>query len=371
MKTSKYFSDNIILLFAACVILSFLSQLLKATIVVNIIYVFSMLMVFLCYVLSERIDKIIVLLILLVGLSAIVRGFVVNSDFFTHIVITICIFICIDVSASVKISYATYKTIAKLFLWTTLITLVLYYLGPLRRSYFKWTDSICLNFPNPNAAGLWLTCIFVLLFYSSFLFTRGKRLLYMAAALGLLPIVIATKSRNSFFACLLFVLCLVLIKVFKVQKVPNWVLAVVACLPLIVFFFYTLVIVKNMAFWEDLLTWISFDKSVDSREAIWLRVLRNFGNCFLVGNYQRYYNSQMHNSLITIFCRFGAPVTALVCVLLYRVLKNLQENSSLYAALSLGTILFTGCFEASVFVGIAGMYLMLLLIPACASAERE
>ena len=77
----------------------------------------------------------------------------------------------------------------------------------------------------------------------------------------------------------------------------------------------------------------------------------------------------MHNSLLTIFCRFGAPATVLSCVSIYQALKNLQEKASFYAALSLSAIFFTGCFEASVFVGIAGMYLMLLLIPACASVE--
>lgn len=145
---------------------------------------------------------------------------------------------------------------------------------------------------------------------------------------------------------------------------------VLTTLPLIVFAFYMYVIVANMDFWEMLFKLNSIDKGLGTRRGIWQIVIDSFGHCFLFGDYYTYYNSQMHNSLLTIFCRFGAPVTFLSCVSIYAALSRLQDNSSFYAALSLAAILFTGCFEASVFVGIAGMYLMLLLIPACASVEN-
>ena len=193
---------------------------------------------------------------------------------------------------------------------------------------------------------------------------------YILAAIGILPIVLATQSRNSFLACLFFVAGMIVTKAFKIKKVPNIFLAILTVLPLLVFAFYMFVIIENKAFWEEVFSISSIDKGIGTRQRIWQTVIDDFGYCFLFGDYYTYYNSQMHNSLLTIFCRFGAPVTYLSCVSMYRTLKRLQEKSSFYAALSLGAIFFTGCFEASVFVGIAGMYLMLLLVPACASVEK-
>lgn len=372
MQTSKYFSDQTVLFFAVCVVLSFLCQIFKFVAPVNILYIITLLMVLFCYVLSGYASRVIVLMTLFIFFAAFVNGFIYNNmDYYTHVLITLCIFICIEVSAYAKISVKTFKKIANLFLITSIILLVAYYFGPLKSTYFDYgIGSVSLNFPNPNAAGLWVSCIFIMVMYSSFLFKKQMRVLYMAVALGLLPIVLATQSRNSFLACIFFVVGLIAVRLFNIKKVPRWVMFFLATLPLIVFVFYMFVVVANMDFWEALFQIDSINKGLGTRQGIWQRVLNDFGDCFLFGNYYKYFNSQMHNSLLTIFCRFGAPVTVLACVSMYRTLVKLQERSSFYAALSLGAIFFTGCFEASVFVGIAGLYLLLLLIPACASVEN-
>ena len=372
MRTSKYFSDNIILVFAVCVVLSFLCQIFKFTAPVNIIYIISLLLVLFCYIFSGYFNKITLAISVLVGFASIVNGFIFNEmDYYTHVLITLCIFICIEVSSNVKISVDTFKTIARMFLITSIILLVAYYFGPLKTTYFDYSiGSVSLNFKNPNAAGLWLTCIFILLLYSSFLFTGFKRILYIGVAVAILPIVVATQSRNSFLACVFFVAGLIVTKTFKIKRVPNWALALLAVLPLLVFVFYMFVILENLDFWEEICKMESIDKGIGTRRGVWQRVIDDSGRCFFFGQYPEYFNSQMHNSLLTVFCRFGAPVTVLACISIYQSLKNLQEKSSFYATLSLSAIFFTGCFEASVFVGIAGMYLMLLLIPACASVEN-
>ncbi len=371
MKIARFFNDKMMLVFTAFVVLSFFAQVFKVNSIVNVIYVISLLLVLAGYFLSGYITAHILALFFFVGLGAISRGLIHESDFFTHLLITLCIFICIDICAYVKITLKTYKIIATVFFISSIVLLVAYYLGPLKRSYFKWTDSICLNMPNPNVAGLWVTCFFIILFYSSFLFKGIRRVLYLLVAVALLPIVIATQSRNSYFACLFLVGCVIITKLFNIKKVPKLFFVLIATLPLIVFFFYMFVIVKNMDFWQEFFSFDDINKGINTRHSMWQRVLDNFGECFLIGNYYKYYNSQQHNSLITIFCRFGSIVTTVLCMLIYRSLKNLQENSSFYATLGLSAILFTGCFEASVFVGIAGMYLMLILVPACASAEVE
>ena len=369
MRTSKYFSGNIMLVYAAIIMLSFLCQIFEFTAPVNIMYIISLLLVLCSYLISGGVNIITYLIIFLVGLASLKDGLLSNMDYYTHVLITLCIFICIEVGPNIRITLKTFKIIANMVFITAFILLVAYYFGPLKSTYFGLQDAICLNMLNPNAAGLWVTCIFIIILYSSFLFKKFKRLIFFAVAIGLLPIILATQSRNSFFACVLFVVGLIFTKIFNIKKVPNPVLLILAVLPLIVFWFYMFVIVENMSFWEGFFSIDAIDKGLGTRIDIWKKVINNFDNCFWLGDYHKYYNSQQHNSLLTIFCRFGGIVTVLACVSIYHSLKKLQENSSFYAALSLSAIYFTGCFEASIFVGIAGMYLMLLLIPACASAE--
>lgn len=368
-KATKYFSDPTIIICAICVILSFFCQIFKISSVVDIVYAFSLLLIFLCYVLRGYISWFMLILTAMVGVSAVFRGVIFNSDYFMHVIIMLCTFVCIEIGGTVKIKEKTAKALSIMFLITSLVVCAAYYFGPLKTSYFKHTDAICLNFSNPNAAGLWLTCFFILLVYASTLYKKAVRVLFWIGAAALLPIVQATQSRNSFLACLLLIFGMLAAKIFKIKRLPRWLLAVTACLPLIVFFFYMFVIVKNFAFWEKLFSFATLDKGVDSRVSIWQTVLDNFGDCFFIGNYPKYYDSQKHNSLITVFCRFGMPTTLIVCGLIYRALKLFQERTSFYALLSISMVLFTGCFESSIFIGIAGLYLMVLIIPACASAE--
>lgn len=372
MKLSLSFSDKAIYTCSVCVVLSFLLQIFKINFLVTLVYSFSLLYVFLLFALKGRYSRLILCLIAALAVATVANGFVLgNADYILHVLIVVCSFICIEESITAKISSNTFKKISVLFLISALVVCIGYYLGPLKSTYFKHTDVICLNFSNPNAAGLWLTCYFILLAYSSFLYSGLKKVAFIATAIGLLPIIYATESRNSFFACLFLVGGILLAKIFKIKKIPKWMVAVIACLPLIVFAFYMSVIVNNIDFWNSIFNMGDIDKGIDSRQDIWQGVLDNFWDCFLLGNYPKYYDSQQHNSLLTIFCRFGMPVTALVCVLIYRALEKIQERSSFFAMISISAVFFTGCFEASVFTGIAGLYLMILIIPACASAEAS
>jgi len=370
MKTAKYFTDNVIYMLSICVALSFLFQIFKLHAAVNLVYVISLLVVFFCYIGSGFYNSITLLITVFTAIAAFARGFRPRVfDYYTHIMISLCLYMCFDVSAFVKLKFRTFKKIATLFLLTSFILIVAYYFGPLKNTHFNGIGSIALNLHNPNAAGMWLSCIFILLVYSSLHFKLKTKVMYLGAAIALLPILLATESRNSFLAALLFVVCMIAVKFFRIKKVPNSVLIIISVLPLIVFFLYMFVIAENLSFWEKIFSRSLLDKGLGSRIGVWTSAYESIKECFWVGNYFKYYNTQAHNSLMTIFCRFGAPVTALTCVSIYHALRELQNRSSLVATISLSAILFTGCFEASVFVGIAGLYLMVLLLPACASIE--
>jgi len=370
MKTAKYFTDNVIYTLSICVALSFLFQIFKLNTAVNVVYIISLLMVFFCYIGSGFFNGIALLISAITLIAAFAHGFRFRTfDYYAHIMISLCIYMCFDVSAFVKLRFGTFKKIANLFLITALIVIAGYYLGPLKYTHFNGHGSICLNLHNPNAAGMWLSCLFILLVYFSFHFSFKFKVLFLGTAAALLPILLSTGSRNSYLAVLLFVVCLIIVRLFRIKRVPNLILAIIAVLPLLVFFFYMSVIADNLDFWERIFSKSLLDKGLGSRIGVWSSAYSSVKECFWLGNYYKYYNTQAHNSLMTIFCRFGAPVTALTCLSIYRALRDLQNRSSLIATIGLSAILFTGCFEASFFVGVAGLYLMVLLLPACSSVE--
>lgn len=369
MKISIKFEDQAIFICSICMVLSFLAQVFQVNFLVNVVYAFSLVYVFALFFLRRYYNSLIFFLIFFIGIATFINGFVSDLDYISHVIIVICSCICIEGSVTAMITVKTFKRVSVLFLFSAVIVCVAFYAGPLKYSYFRHTDVVCLNFANPNAAGLWLACYFILLAYASFLYSGFWKIAFSVAAIAMLPIIYATESRNSFLACIFLVAGIVIAKLFRIKKIPNWALAVLACLPLIVFAFYMFVIVENIDFWNQLFNIGNIEKGIDSRRGVWQRVINNFGTCFLFGNYPIYYDSQQHNSLLTIFCRFGTPATLLVCALIYRALKKIQERSSFYAVLSISAVFFTGCFEASVFTGIAGLYLMILIIPACATAD--
>lgn len=376
-KEKRFFSDGTILTCSICVVLSFLCQIFKITPLVNIIYVFSLAFVMITYFASGYVSTHMIWLSVLTVFTALARGENFSEpDYTSHLLICLCSFVCIEMSTQVEMKEKTAKTVAYMFMVTTAILALFYYFGSLKNSYYVseyglTTDAIALNLHNPNAAGLWVACIFAVMYYCAFMFEGLKKIAFFALAVATIPIVLATDSRNSYYACILLLVALPIAKIFKIKKVPKWVLAVIAVLPIIVFFFYMYVVVENMSFWEGIFGGGSIDKGIDTRRSIWNQVLNSLGDCFLLGNYPEYFDKQMHNSLMTIYCRHGAIVTGLLSVLIYNTLVKLQEKATFSGVLSLAAVLFTGCFEASVFIGVAGLYLMLMIIPAIAGAEYK
>ncbi len=372
MKTINFFSDKIVLVCSICAVASLLGQIFISSTFVNVIYAISLVIILVCYFLNLDISRSMIVIPFLMVISVITRELVTdNADFFTHVLITYASFICVELAYKVKMNFATYKKMFYAFFAASLILVVAYHFGSLKSSYFKHTNSIALNFPNPNAAGLWVAALFIILVSFSLNQKKVLRIVLWIIAAAMLPIVSATESRNSYFACIFFVVGILLIKGLRIKKLPNWLLFILAYLPIIVFFFYMFVIMENKAFWEEFFRMDEIDKNIDTRENIWGTVLDDFRNCFFVGNYYKFYDSQMHNSLMTIFVRFGAPTTILAANIIYRSLKNLQNNYSPLAAFSLASIMITGCFEASIFVGVAGLFLTPLIVASCYAVNEN
>ena len=373
MKNQKYeFWDNCAIIMALLASISFLGGVTGYSFLTSLSFACSILLVvFVCFLdllQSQKIDKILPFLLIFMILSLVNSGIKLNFDYYKRLIITFCTFICIIYSAKVRISEKTKKTVVFFFALDALIVSVYYYLLGYNKIYFGTTESIIFNFSNPNETALWLFGLFIILFSGVFLIKNyfSKCLLFIECLL-LFMILEATESRNSLFACIFFIVTMILCNIGKVKKIPKWFLLLLVILPIIIFFFYMYFFLPNEKSVESFLIELGFEleKGLTTREDIWQIVIDNFSRCFLFGDYLIFNEAQMHNSLMTLFCMYGAFFVVIACICMYRTCKRLQERISPLAALTMGAIFFSGCFEASVFVGVAGFYLVLFLAPSC------
>ena len=361
--------DRPLLILAVLLNLSFLGTLLQIDSISSLCFYCSFFVVF--WLFFRKIyttGKLYWQWIFLLGLmllSLIVSGLKSDFEYYKRFIITVMVFVCFEMAPLYCISEKTKQRILLIFALSGLICEYMYYLGGLRTSYFSATNSIALNFPNPNAAAIWLCGLFVTLLFSNRVFANLKlQILILLIAALLIPIVWATESRNVMLACIVGIAWYVF-NLFVKNCLPKWVIVVFVFLPAVIFFLYMYTYMPYQEFWEEALSFLTLGegKTLGSRGRVWTYVQNDLSRCFLLGDYAMYHDEQMHNSLMTLYCMFGGATTLLICLLMVRNLIKIRATHSTAAVSALCTILFTGCFEASIFVGIAGAYLFILLTP--------
>ena len=311
-----------------------------------------------------KLDPWLLIVLFFMVLAVIYSGIVMDFDYYKGFLITLCTFVCISYAPKLRVNEKTRKVIRYTFLAVALVTLVMFYLLGYKTKYFESTEAIAFNFSNPNAAGLWVTG--VLLINSCFLFEQKRflKITYYLVIAGLLHVIFSTESRNSLFAAVAFLTFLVLYRLGKNKKTPKVVLFVAVVAPIIIFFVYMYAILPIASQVEGVL---GMDKGVDTREMIWQSVLDKANEFMPLGRYDLYHGENLHNSLLTLLGTYGLPLMLSACWLMYRSAVMIQENISSLAAMAFCSIMLSGCFEASIFVGIGGFYLAVLVITACFS----
>lgn len=370
----NYNNNNSIVFSAIIATAVFVFQIMNITSVVSVCFYISIALVAANYVLkivaTKKISVHMLIISVLMLFSFAVPGFVFNFEVYKRAIIVLCCIICIEDTRTTKISLKEFRIIEFSFIFAVVFANYMFYIRGYNSILFQATNSIAMNFSNPNALALWLTAFFIAL--SICLFIEPHKFLKIAvllSALSLLPIISATESRNSLFSCI-FVIGVLVITMIRAQKrnvksLPKWIILLLTALPAIIFFVYMFIILPNIDFFNNLFSFlIRRGKSLGSRATVWKIVYDDLGPCFLFGKYNKYYNGQMHNSLMTLYCMFGAPVTFLISSVFYKSISH----QKIYTQIALLGIWLTGCFEASIFVGIAGIYLMLQILPAISSA---
>lgn len=318
---------------------------------------------------TKKASAYIIILFVLMLFSVVASGLRSDFEFYKRAIIVFCCVLCLNNASGARMNKNEFRLVQILFLLSVGVANYLFYFKGFSNVYYGSTQLVAMNFGNPNECALWLAMLFIALDLCAFVEPKGwLKLLCIFAAVSLLPVINSTGSRNSLLACLLMAGATVLFEVLPFGKIPKWTVSIIAILPLIVFFAYMYIFVPNLDTFSE---WFSFlvedGKTLTSRVTIWGIVMDDFAECFWLGKYNIYFDEQMHNSLMTLFCMFGASFVALVCVLFYKVVNHLN----LFAQLALIAVWFTGCFEASVFVGVAGLYLMMEIIPSIGNLHRR
>lgn len=357
--------DNIVKLAALIGLGVFIAQMLEMSTVASVLFACSLLCVtvnYWAFVSARnylRLDDIVLLLVTLI--SIVLSEWQLNLDYFKPVIIVLCSIVCIDQCAEIEANKKTCKRIQLFLILVCILANALYY-GGLRYKYHGSTRLVAMNFNNPNEAAMWLVFLIVLLFDSSVL-QQGKvsKLLPWACACSLLPILYSTQSRNGLLAMLFYFAGKIVLRFLSLKKLPKWFVFLITVAPILVYVGYMYIIMPN---YDRFAQWFSFlisrGKELSARRTIWSNFEMDQATNILFGNYTVYHTEQLHNSILTLYCRFGVFFVAIVCRKLYKTLKKMP-NAAMQLALS--TIWLTGCFETSIFVGIAGMYMLVLLLP--------
>lgn len=360
--------NHIVRIAAMIAVMVYILQMLEMGAIVSVLFALSIVCVAASYLLKciirKRIKMIDLLMFALVALAIAKAGIQFNFDYYKPAIIVLCCVICIDLCPENKITEKDQRIITNLFICAALITNYLYYFAGLRYDTFGSTKYIALNMSNPNETGMWLTFLIVILWGASLTEQSKKKYMMAICGVSLIPILIATGSRTNLIAVFAFALALAMLlnKGRKLRTMPKWMIWIVSLSPALLFFFYMDILVPNVDFFQKIFGFFSAEgKTLTSRVKIWSIVQQDLRECFLLGKYGYYHTEQMHNSLATLYGRFGAFFTGIICVKFVSTLKKFDNGLIQWA---MAAVWLIGCFEMGFFAGVAGMYMMILVLPA-------
>ena len=369
VKKHSMLNDAVLLAMVLCLIGSFFGTVFEVTRVTSLAFSLSLVLVlgffaYRCF-LNNRINLYLVIVLFLLVLSLLFGGLSGGLDYFKPAIIFVCSLACIALAYDVEISENAKKLMLLAGMAASVVIIVYFHFFGLKEEFYGSTDLVVLNFPNPNEAGMWIMS-FIMLTVSGMRVFSGivMKIASTAVAVFLIPLLMATKSRNAIIACAFFLVGFLAIRILKIRSAPKWAILAVTLSPFIVFSAYMLIHYVN----PDTLDVVVGDdpsKTMSSRAGVWSRVMKNFGDSFLVGDYGEFADQNMHNSFASIFCQYGMPLLAAAAWFMYDAACRAQRRFSIYAALSLCAAYLSGRFETSFFCGISGLYLILFLLPAC------
>lgn len=241
------------------------------------------------------------------------------------------------------------------------------------------SNYLTFHFTNPNLVGLFLFCLavyqFILLLYEHDL---KRKLFHGVLFMFMAVFILKTQSRNTLLSLAVFLA--IAVSMFRLNKrtvtVKKWACAFIAAWPLLFAGLYMQLYGNNVV--GRMLSFVvSEGKLLDSRVKMWRFAMRWYKTSPVVGAYDQITEGlgagQMHNTHIDILAAYGPMVLALVCIILYMLMRRGAANATrhpLYVIAFMCTIVM-GMGEAALFGGSLGLYIFAVGFLLLSNMQQE
>ena len=323
--------------------------------------------------------------IVFVLLNAMVQNADLNLSYMRKAIMFVMALLFLQTSYRMRVERSMITFVNGVVDFLTLFLIAIYFVRNEQMHMFHDRVSMYLTFgfENPNATGMFLSCLYMLELYRLFSPERWYiKILHIVMAVFMALFVLETQARNSLLIIVLFtIVCALLI--FRGRKnmrmKPFW-SVVLACFPALFAWGYLAVV--EMDWFAKVFAFLTGEgKTLNARVKIWSEAWTKLKESPLIGAYHQISNgtgmSQMHNTHVDIASSYGWLVLVAVCVLLgnyfYQKGRVYKDKESYIYILGFACAVMLGIGEAALFSGGLGIYVFVatfLLLSNATEAEQ-
>lgn len=282
--------------------------------------------------------------------------------FFKYIGFAVFLIMC-TINVNWSLQEHECKLIGKTILLLATSIGLCYYLG---LGYDGVWMALTLNFPNPNATGVFISNIlmYIIIFFVGRAMLQWHRIYILwgwFCFVVLLYLLGLTYCRSSILsiAVMLFLVCFdKRLSEVVLSKFTAWAFVLAP----VVFVWFYVSVAGDLGIGDA----ISFEvedvvhKSEDSRLVIWEPALNTLKDHWLIGDYygisEGTGRSQLHNTHLDVWCSYGIIPFFLFLIFLYRIIRSINSKTNItkfnrYALYAFLSCWISGIFEATLVTG--------------------
>ena len=319
-----------------------------------------------CFNLNDRTLFLLMALLVLALSNVLINAAINNSDlsfgYLKKFLMYAATLIFLYVISLISIDERIFRSTVKISIGIGLLFLIAYFEFDIRTLTGRL---LTMNFSNPNLLAMWLFIIIMYTVVAQFcVLSWAWHVLLVAETIALLYLVLLTESRTAIFCAAAFVLQWILLKLgVKKFYTKKSLTAFVLIFPLVFVAIYFLFINPLSEFFSFL---VSEGKGFDSRYDIWEDALRWFAQHPLIGSYYEASEGtgefQLHNTLLDTLCSYGAVVTVMMLVYVYRILRRIigdvKNTRQVLCLIGFFVAWMYGTGEAALLSGGLGIYII-------------
>lgn len=231
------------------------------------------------------------------------------------------------------------------------------------------SPNLNLNFSNPNLAGLFLACMYMLVICRFFDTKNWKEQIFCGVIAALqLWLLLETRARNSQLVVLLVTAVCIWLYFDKHlrYRLPRWTALSISGFPLVFFLSYMAVVYSKL--FNFLFAFlVGQGKSLGSRVRVWLPAMEGLLESPIIGAYSQISkgtgSGQMHNTMLELAAAYGLPLMllmiGLLAIYLYQNGRSYTEKSRFVGIITFAGALTLGIGEAAMVAGGLGLHILM------------